>query len=214
MAWKLTLAGTDRTTKIHRPGSVWVDWVLNERATARFVCKPGFVPARFSEAVIYAQNGTTVLYGGLVNPRRSMAHEATRALYRTSVDCADYGVYADWCYQTKTYASPVTLKTVLTDLVTDKLSAYSITLHASQVTGPTLEAFAWTTMRVSDALRQLSERTGYVWMITSEKKLRMVVPGTDAAHRPERARADRRDCPLWARRDCRRCAVVGRGGRE
>jgi hypothetical protein len=128
-----------------------------------------------------AQDGATLLFGGLVAQRRSVPRPGKHDHYRTAVDCSDYGLYAEWCYQTKTYVSSTVLSSVLADLVTDKLSAYGVTLHAGQVDGPGLAPFTWTAFRVSDALRELSDRTGYVWQVWPDKSLEMFVPGTDSA---------------------------------
>ena len=182
MAWKLTIGAADKTSNILRESGVSIDYTLNERATARFTCNPGYVPARYADVVIYAQDGTTPIFGGVITTRRTKAFGSEpNTSYATEIECADYGVYADWCYQTKTYTVGPTLKVVLQDLIADQLTAYGITLDAAQVTGPTLAVFTWTTMRVADCLRELSDRTGYVWRVDRSKVLRMFTPGTDAA---------------------------------
>lgn len=82
---------------------------------------------------------------------------------------------------TKTYDTAASLKTVLQDLVTDYLGAYGITLDETQVDGPALDPFVWNTKRASDAIRELSDRTGYVAQVSPTKALRMFLPATDTA---------------------------------
>jgi hypothetical protein len=96
-------------------------------------------------------------------------------------EIGDWFTYADWATISAIYDTPVTLKTVLQDLVDDALGAYGIILHPSQVDGPILAPFLWRNQRVSDALRELSERTKYVAAIAPAKVLHMFLPGTEAA---------------------------------
>jgi hypothetical protein len=183
MAWALWINSANATAAISRgdDDEVEIDLTLNERGTARFVCLSSLVPDRFAPVQIFAQDGTTLIYGGLVQKRRSVPRPGKLAHYRTAVEASDYGLYAEWCTQTKTYTSSVALGSVVGDLVTDKLGAYGITLSSSQVAGPTLAPFTWTAYRVSDALRELSDRTGYTWQVWPDKTLELFIPGTYSA---------------------------------
>lgn len=181
MAWALWINSADCTKSVDRDAQVALEFMLNERATARFTCLSSLVPSRFQEVQIYDQDGTTLLFGGLIAQRQSTERPGKHSLYRTVCDCADYGLYADWCYQTKTYSSSVTLSSVLADLVTDQLGQYGVTLCSSQVDGPGLAPFSWTSYRVSDALRELANRTGYVWQVHPDKSLELFIPGSLAA---------------------------------
>jgi hypothetical protein len=181
MAWKLTIGGVDKTTSVTQTRTPRISMPLNGRATMSFTCVNGYTPTKRQEVIAYAQDGTTKLFGGVIVQRRMDAyHERTLPAW-THCECGDYSTYADWCYQTKSYTVGPTLEAVLDDLVADKLTAYGITVHGSQVTGPTLSPFDWTDKRVSDCLRELSDKTGYAYRIDADKKLRMFVPGTDAA---------------------------------
>jgi hypothetical protein len=183
MAWKAVIAGVDKTTSLALLQPIAIERTLNERAMANFVTKPGYVPSRFATVELYDTDGTTVLFGGVVL-KRSIAPFQQRGgtePYFTQVDCGDYFTYFDWAYISLTYSSSVTLKTVLTDLVAALPATYGITLDAGQVTGPTLAAFTWERKRASDAVRELTDRTGYVALVSPLKALKMFVPGTDAA---------------------------------
>ncbi len=181
MAWKLTINGTDRTSLIDPLSPPEISWPLNDRATAGFTCKPTLQPDRFQEVIIYAQDGTTPLFGGVILKRVASGTAGKLSVMSTAIECGDFATYTDWCYTTVTYSAPVLLKDVLTDLITDHLATYGLALDVAQVDGPTLAAFTWTNKRVSDALRELSERTNYVFRVSAGKKLKMFVPGTDAA---------------------------------
>lgn len=185
MAWKLAIDGVDRTNLLYQPAGVQIDWTLQERVTFSFTCRPGLLPTVLQEVVIYAQDGTTPIIGGLVPPTgRSVkgAGPASADLF-TEIRGVDFSAYADWCYTSASfgYAADVTLKAVLQGLVTSYLSRYGITLDPAQVTGPTLAAFTWNTKRLSEGLRELASRTGYVWRINAGKVLRMFMPGTESA---------------------------------
>jgi hypothetical protein len=157
-----------------------IDMPLNERHTMRFRMV-GQIPFLLGPVAAYAQDGTTKLFGGIITNRRAVTQAARSHAFFTDVVCGDYSTYADHSYQTKNYTVGPTLEAVLDDLVADKLTSYGIAVHGSQVTGPTLEPFEWASKRISECLRELSEKTGYFWRIDADKKLRMQVPGTDAA---------------------------------
>ncbi len=161
-------------------GSAEINMPLNERHTARFRMI-GQIPARLGAVEAYAQDGTTKLFSGVITHRRVVTQAARSLAFFTDLTCGDYSTFADYCYQTKTYSSATALETILDDLVADQLTSYGISVHGSQVTGPTLDPFTWESKRVSDCLRELSDKTGYFWRIDADKKLRMQVPGTDAA---------------------------------
>ncbi len=181
MAWKLTVNGVDKTSLVNTDDRVQIELHINERATASFKCKTSLTLAKFDEVVIYGTDGTTKVFGGIVLQRETDGSFPTAGSAFQRASCADFAAYTDFCHTSLTYTSGPTLKAVLTDIVSTHLSTYGISLDAGQVTGPTLEAFAWQTTRVSDALRELSDKTGYVFRVDPSKKLKMFVPGTDSA---------------------------------
>lgn len=183
MAWKALVGGVDKTSSLHLLSEISIERQLNERAQARFTTKPGYVPTRFDTSALYDTDGTTLLFGGVILRRGSdpFKQKGGTEPYFAPIECGDYFTYFDWAYISLTYSSSVTLKTVLTDLVAALPASYSITLDAAQVTGPTLTAFEWNRKRASDAVRELSDRTGYVSLLSPAKALKMFVPGTDAA---------------------------------
>lgn len=181
MAWKALIGGVDHTADLALHQTITIERQLNERATAKFVCNPGYLPARFTEAVLYDIDGTTPIFGGVVLKRSIDGIQAIGQPFFTQVDCGDYFTYFDWAYISLTYDVDVTLEDVLDDIVAALPASYSITVDAGQATGPTLAPFSWDRKRASDAVRELSDRTGYVALVSPLKALKMFIPGTDAA---------------------------------
>jgi microcystin-dependent protein len=178
MAWKALIDGAYDHGYIDQTKGVYIDLRFNERGRARFTTLASYCPSTHDEVLLYEQDGTTVLFGGVVT---RLSHRGIASLEGTDVECSDYSVYADWVHATLSYATAHTLADVLWDLALI-LAPYDIELDPGQVTGPTLEPFAWENRRVSDALRDLTAWTGYVWSISpGQKYLSMVVPGTAAA---------------------------------
>jgi hypothetical protein len=56
---------------------------LNDRARATFYTEPGYEPTRYHEVLIYAQDGTTKLFGGVIRRRT----QRTRADVATALGC-------------------------------------------------------------------------------------------------------------------------------
>jgi hypothetical protein len=182
MAWKATIDGVDRTTRIEKsPQRVRISMPLNGRATATFSVRPELSVDRFDEVILYAKDGTTKLFGGVILKRTMVAVRPNGGDMTTTVDCGDFFTYADWCFTSPDYPNPITMEDVIDDLITFHLGAYGITKSASQVTGPTLAAFKWDSKRVSDAIRELCEKSGCVARIDANKVLELFVPGTSAA---------------------------------
>lgn len=183
MAWKLTIDGVDRTSQIHHESGVSITLPYNERSTARFTCKPGYVPPLRKPVIIYDQDGTTPIFGGVIYQRASRG--ASRYMF-TEVECVDWTLYTDWRsvnagYQPNTVVS---LKQVLQDLITYFLGDYGITLAPGQVTGPagSHPDLRWEHKPVSQVLRDLTTFSGgYLWSISPAKVLEMKLPGSAPA---------------------------------
>jgi hypothetical protein len=177
--YTVTIGGVDHTTDVRQEDTIRITRARNNRSTATLTIRPGYLPAKRAPIVI-TKDGTAI-FSGVVLKRQVMGLKPGTQSYFTILACADMLTYADWCYQTKTYASAVTLKTVLQDFVTDKLAAHGISLHASQVDGPTFAPFSMNGKRVSDGLREACGKAEYDLTMSPAGVLRAVVPGTDAA---------------------------------
>jgi hypothetical protein len=181
MAWKIEIGRigsvVDRTSLIRREGGAGISLTANERSQAHFTTLPGYRPNLREEVRIYAQDGVTLLFGGVVYQRKTAS---SGAVMFTEVDCADWSIYGDWCTVDLTYAAATTLQVVLDALVA-KLAAYGVTLDATNYTGVALDPFAWAGLPVTDCLRALTDKTGFIWQFSTTKVLSLVVPGTTAA---------------------------------
>lgn len=174
--WLVTVDGVDRTADVV---SCSIVWTLNERTRATVVFTDD-LPDRLAEIVVYARDGWTPLFGGVILSRHVQGYTQADPDLRISCECGDFLAYADWVTVSASYAAG-TLKAVLTALVDDYLSDYGITLNPAQVDGPTLAAISWSQQRVSDGLRELSNQTGYFLSMRPDKVLTMAAPGGTAA---------------------------------
>jgi hypothetical protein len=187
MAFKVTINAVDKTSLLSQATNPQVTMKQNERSQATLSFIPGYVPARFQPIVIYDIDGVTPVFGGLVMQCSTEAIEQGSLQHSTHVQCSDYMVYADWSFWTKTYVAPVTLKTVLQNLITDKLGAYGITLDAAQDNGDTFAPFtigvAGVGVQVSQVLRNLATACNppRVIQMTPGKAISIVAPGSGVA---------------------------------
>lgn len=184
MAFKATIAGVDQTTSLKNADAVSISLRYNERSEAQVLgtARAGLVPARFADVVLYAIDGTTPLFGGMVLKPDIAGWGDGEPLFETGISCVDYFTLLEWTFPELTYTSPVTLKAVLTDLVAALPVSYGITLHGSQVTGPTLDPFTKVgDQSAADIIRELSGTTQYVSTMSPTKVLRMQLPGATSA---------------------------------
>lgn len=177
MAARLTIAGIDHLADLNQAQPIGIDLLQNGRSRLRFTCLPTYQPSRFAEVVAYAQDGVTPIYGGLIL-QRTMAGLAPHSDQpEMSCECVGFEAYLDWCYLDLAYAADFTLQDVLDDLVDALPAGYGITLDATDYSAITLAACTWTTMRASDLLRELCDRTGRVYRVSPAKVLSMPLPG-------------------------------------
>lgn len=106
MAWKVEIAGVDRTADVHIASGVSWAMPFNERWTARFTTID-LLPALRAEVLIYDTNGTTVIFGGIIY-RRALRTVTERANtpYLVDVECVDWSIYMDWRTITGGYVGP------------------------------------------------------------------------------------------------------------
>jgi hypothetical protein len=177
MAARVTIAGVDHLADLNQAQPIGIDLLQNGRSRLRFTCLRTYQPARFAEVVAYAQDGVTPIYGGLIL-QRTMAGLAPHSDQpEMSCECVGFEAYLDWCYLDLAYAADFTLQDVLDDLVDALPAGYGITLDATDYSAITLAACTWTTMRASDLLRELCDRTGRVYRVSPGKVLSMPLPG-------------------------------------
>lgn len=181
MAVKVTIGGVDKTTSLKFAPAPLVTLALNNRDRFTFTTVPGYEPARFAEVVAYGQDGVTAIFGGMILQRRLQGLGDQSPESVMVCECVSFAAYLDWCYLNLTYAADTTLQAVLDDLIDALPAGYGISLDATDYSGIALSAFTWSTMRASDALRELSDRTGRIVLVSPAKVLSMPLPGGAAA---------------------------------
>jgi len=183
MAWKLTVNGVDKTAFVAMKPAPRVSLRLNDRAEASFYLKPGYLPAQWSEVVIYAQDGVTPIFGGLIDVRSQAPIQNPHKKYQAVIHCVDFFTYLDWKRITLSYSTSQTLKQIVTDVIAQIPAARGMTVDGSQPTGPTFDAPpVWDgKASAADALRDLSTASGYVVTVSPTKVVRMDLPGATSA---------------------------------
>lgn len=95
----------------------------------------------------------------------------------TRISVADYSSYTDRRYAT-IVPTTGTVKSFLSYLVTNYLSAYHITLDAGMADGPTLTDYSFTDRKIRDILDELMLIAGWAWTVDMFKVLRANAPGS------------------------------------
>lgn len=170
MAITLTLDGTDRSSYLQefsfRRG-------INRTSTGSLslIDPTGtFIPAEFDSVLI--QDGSTRLFYGYIVALDSVTWFANTT--GTRIQCAIVGY--NHCPQRQmfnTIYTSTTLKAILEDIVGVLDDDFPITLHASQVTGPTIDTLTLAWSYLDEVLDALATLTGYVWGIDENAVLRM-----------------------------------------
>ena len=178
----------DGDTKEYVAGSLNISMTANGRSTASFSIisiDGSYRPDQDAEVVI-TENGSTIFGGLLEEPKeRGVADGKGVPAIKTSVNAADFNVYAERRFVNRTLVAG-TLKSMLTTLVGEYLDDYGVTLHGSQVDGPTLPAMEFKYARLDEVLNELGTLTAdfgepFTWRIDHSKVLRMFQPSTNAA---------------------------------
>lgn len=169
--YTITIAGVAK--------EIQVGWTITESVNGRsslecdvFSKHSTYRPAIGAE-VIVTENGVPI-FGGYVNTPNEAGFSTG---ITTHISAVDYNVLADRRFvQDGGFPAGWTLKQALTSLV-GYLTPYGVTLHASQVNGPTLPLLVYDVRSLTSIFDELSVITGYVWNIGYDKKLRMTDVG-------------------------------------
>jgi hypothetical protein len=135
------------------------------------------------DAIVVQEDGVTIFSGTVTQTRErgyggpNLYDDSGAPQIVTTITAEDQGRLAERITVTETVAAGTTLKAFLTTLVTTYLSTFSVTLDASQATGPALPAMSFDVARASEVLTALADATGYLWRIDYDKQLRMWLPG-------------------------------------
>lgn len=176
----LTIGGTPKTLDVTK-GELSLAPVLNGRDTLLFeITSHGAAYRATKRAEVTLTEDGTAIFGGFIEKVIEQGVFGSPSPDITQrCECVSYGILADRRFVTETIPAG-TLEDALTVLVT-YLTEFGVSLHGSQVTGPSLPELPFNNLKLAACLDQLSEATGYAWEIDPDKKLRMFLPGTDAA---------------------------------
>jgi hypothetical protein len=176
----ITIAGVERVASIARGTAITISRGLNRRRQAMFSLDGDIAVAKLDPVEIYAADGTTLAFGGFIG-RRSMAGVAPCAMAAIKkIECVDWLGYADYCYTSLSYDVPVAVENVIADLVSNHLGAFGLT-YSPVTTGLVLQPFSWVRTRVSDAIRQITDKTGIVIACSPSKALSTIAFGAASA---------------------------------
>ena len=178
MAYVLTIAGVAKNLQ--------QGWSIQETAngpntfTGAIVSADASYRPAIDAEVLLTESGVRI-FGGLIStPSEAGVGGYGLTPIVTTVGAVDFNSFASGTYLNTTIVAG-NLKAALT-VVTAALAAHGVTLHASQVNGPTLPVLAYPYWRIDDVLNQLTDLSGgYVWNIDYSKVLRMQLPASDAA---------------------------------
>lgn len=153
--------------------------VINGQSSLRFdvLSQDGsYRPGRDEEVFMYED--ANLLFGGMVvQPfERGMLDEGWTPII-TSVDALDFKVLTQRRFMNETIPAG-TLKSFLQRAV---LYLNGIALDAAQVNGPSLDEHTYVYVKLEDVLNEWTTFTGYVWDISFDRKLKMILPGSVAA---------------------------------
>lgn len=123
----------------------------------------------------------SVYFEGLLQTKGSQTWTGHGYARLRKITAFDYSVYTTFVDAALTADGSTSLDALLQTLVDDYLDDYGVTLHPSQATGPTIAANVFDGIKAQVILNSLSEQTGWVWKIDSQKRLRMWDPATEAA---------------------------------
>ena len=135
-----------------------------------------YVPALDAE-VILTEDGTRIFGGTITGVAERGFSSSPGTAITSDIAALDFNALATRRY----FGEPIgaiTLKAALTQILP---YLAGVTLHASQVDGPTLPAMQYSVWKISDLLDLFTTLTGYVWRVDYLKVLRMFVPGSQAA---------------------------------
>ncbi len=175
---RIVIDGVDRTVEI---ASADLELGLNRQGTGSIEIGDAYIPARGADILIYAKDGVTPIFGGLVLTRRVKGIADSNPANLTTLDLVDYSVFFD-------DADPITivstvsqdLEDLITAIVDQSLTVYGITYDGA-ATGQTVPPIAWPGINVSDAFKRITDATGVVFRVDPLKALKVFVPLADAA---------------------------------
>lgn len=183
----ITVNGTPRKARLQTPV---IEAVAQDThtLTADFISTDAsFRPAKF-QTITWTENGTPIFGGVILKATEIKLGDKSWTGIVTRIEASDFNHYATRRVVFDDFPSQ-TLKARLTSLVSTYLSVFGTTLHASQVTGPTIPARSYATgtklIEVLDETVALASTPNgsddYLWRIDYSNVLRAIVLGSESA---------------------------------
>jgi hypothetical protein len=183
MIFVVTIAGTPVEI---RAGSLRISQVSNGRATASFslLSEDRSYRPNIRDKVVMTEDGTTIFAGPIERVSERGMFKGSHPGIQLVISAADNNVYAERRYITEAIPAG-TLKAAL-QVLEPYFDPYGISLHASQVDGPSLPALDFELVRADEVFNQLATLTAdagepYVWDFAADDTFRMFQPSTVAA---------------------------------
>lgn len=175
---RIMIAGVDVSLEV---AAADLELGLNRQATGELELGDGYIPDRGADVLIYARDGVTPIFGGLVLARNVDGMTASNPANKTKADLVDYSVVFD-------DADPITivstisqdLEDVIASIVAQSLAVYGITYDEAP-TGQTVPPIEWNGISVADAFKRITDATGVVFRVLPLKALDVFVPLDSAA---------------------------------
>lgn len=176
---RIVIDGEDVTPEI---AACEIELGLNRQATATLEIGDDYVPARGVPVLIYARDGVTPIFGGIVLTRRLSGMTDNNPANKGSIDCVDASIFFDDA-DPVTLNSPTTedLEDVIASIVAQSLAVYGIT-YTPTATGITVPPRTdWTDLTVPDAFKRITDATGIVFRTDPLRALKVFRPLDDPA---------------------------------
>jgi len=170
---RIVIGGEDVTREV---AAADLELGLNRQATGELEIGDAYIPARGADALVYARDGITPIFGGLVLMRHVGGMTDSSPANRTQADLVDYSIFFDDADPiTIVNTAPQYLEDVIAEIVAQALAVYGITYDAAP-TGQTVPPIEWTAINVSDAFKRITDATGVVFRVDPLKALKVFVP--------------------------------------
>lgn len=182
-AYTMTVEGVPYTlgSSAYDIGTLWqLQQAANgaARLTCRAIADVPSAPPQLDDEIVLLEDGVPIFGGYVLEPRTHGFGGAPTTEVDVDISANDYHVLA--------LRRSIVTQTVpagsLASMLTWVLSYLDgVTLHPSQLTGPTLAAIPISVWTVQQLLDYLSTLTLWIWRIDALKRLQMIQPGTEAA---------------------------------
>lgn len=178
----LTVNAVERELRL---GTLNLQSVINGRdtMTCQIVSLAAAYRPTLGHEVIVTENGNKI-FGGLIESTEETKPDANayHADIATEIQCVAFNVYADRRFITEAWPAGTDIADIATDIVTNYLADYGVTLDAGQASGTTIaEDLTFDAEQLSAALDKITTLTGWPWKINPDKEFSIFNPGSVAS---------------------------------